>query len=140
MWKECIKGYEISSTGKVKNSETGKLLSIEKNNKGYLRVTIKRKHFFIHKLVAIAFVPNPLNYSQVTFKTADKENVTPTNLVWCYNTYCSTQLFGINKFRGARKVTPGIAMAVKYNKKTSAKDMAKMYDVSLSTIYSLRNK
>jgi hypothetical protein len=138
MWKECTKGYLISSTGKVKNSETGKLLKLEKNNKGFLRVTIRRKHLFIHRLVAIAFIPNPFHLPQVRFKTSDRENVTMENLEWATEQYNDTQQTGKHKLRANRKLTSGMVMAIRFNKNMPAKTCAELYNVSLSTIYSIR--
>jgi hypothetical protein len=138
MWKTFIDNYEISSTGKVKNITTNKLLKLDKNGKGLLRVTIKRKHFLIHRLVAEAFIKNPLNYPQVTFKRPDKENVTMENLEWCNYQNARIRPTMRKDLKGNVKLTPGMVTAIRFNKKTSAKDCALMYSVSVSTIYAIR--
>lgn len=98
IWKD-IKGYEgyyqVSNLGRVKsngnrsNHKTEKLLSLNKNSKGYLRVMLYReckyKSFFVHRLVAEHFIPNPLNLPQVNHLDCDKTNNCVSNLEWCTN-------------------------------------------------------
>lgn len=88
-WKD-IAGYElyyqISDIGQVKRKDTGKIL---KNNirNGYEYVTLcmngQRKKFYVHRLVAIAFIPNPKSYEQVNHKDGNKSNNKVDNLEWC---------------------------------------------------------
>jgi hypothetical protein len=53
---------------------------------GYLRVKLtkdkKRKNYFIHRLVAYLFVPNPLNLTEVNHKDGNKQNNNDWNLEW----------------------------------------------------------
>ena len=83
IWKD-IKGYEglyqISSLGRVKSLHYGKekILKLNKNNKGYLYIFLNkngiRKHFYIHRLVAKAFISNPYNYNCVNHKNENTLN------------------------------------------------------------------
>ena len=43
----------------------------------------KQKREYVHRLVAIAFLPNPNNYSQVNHKDGDGHNNNVDNLEWC---------------------------------------------------------
>ena len=60
--------YSVSNYGQVRNNKTGKILKSDKNSCGYLRVKLSlggiKKMKFIHRLVAIHFLPNYNNYSE----------------------------------------------------------------------------
>jgi hypothetical protein len=70
-WKDLsfidIIDYEVSNTGLIRNKITGKLLELKLGkNESYYRVRLKniskyRKYYLIHRLVAMAFIPNPEN-------------------------------------------------------------------------------
>lgn len=88
-WKDIAEYesyYQVSDIGRVKRKDTGKIL---KNNirNGYEYVTLcvngQRKKFYVHRLVAIAFIPNPNLYEQVNHKDGNKSNNKVSNLEWC---------------------------------------------------------
>lgn len=90
LWKE-IKGYEglyaVSNKGQVKNIMNGKILKNYINTLGYPFVQFyngngKSKQITVHKLVAQAFLPNPLNLPQINHVDEDKTNNNVTNLEW----------------------------------------------------------
>lgn len=93
-WK-AIKGYEglyeVSDIGRVKSlgnnkSKKEKLLKPSKNCYGYLFVGLckdgKVKHVFVHRIVAEAFIPNPLGLETVNHKDEVKTNNFASNLEW----------------------------------------------------------
>ena len=89
IWKP-VEGYEryhVSNIGKVKNVETGKMRKLSKNHSGYMRVGLSSydgvsKNFYVHQLVAIAFIPNPDKLSQVDHIDRIRHNNDISNLRW----------------------------------------------------------
>ncbi len=98
--------YEISTFGNVRNKISGHLLKGMETEKGYLTVVLqfksKRKRVKIHRLVAEAFIPNPLNLPQVNHIDEDKKKNLLNNLEWCTNQYNTT--YGDAKNRISKKV------------------------------------
>ena len=92
-WKVVEGTYgalEVSSYGRVKsNLRDGRILKTTVDKKGYhrLRMTINREKyaFKLHRLVAIAFVPNPDNKPQVNHIDGNKNNNAASNLEWASN-------------------------------------------------------
>ena len=94
IWKDIL-GYEglyqVSNYGRVRSlnyNHTGKvkLLKSRVNKHGYNLVYLfkyKLKGLQIHRLVAQAFIPNPLNLPQVNHKDENKLNNYVDNLEWC---------------------------------------------------------
>jgi hypothetical protein len=73
--------YEVSVSGEVRRD--GVVRKGYLTDKGYVRVTIDGKSKAVHRLVAEAFVANPLSLTEVNHKDGDKTNNAATNLEWC---------------------------------------------------------
>lgn len=107
IWKP-IKGfedcYEISSEGRISSKEryvrvcgNGQRLVKRKIIKpticknGYLEAHLckngKRKVFLLHRLVAMHFIDNPMNYPEVNHKDENITNNNIDNLEWCTSKY-----------------------------------------------------
>lgn len=77
-------GYEVSDCGQIR-SRRGVMRPF-KNDKGYLVVRLsdgtRRKMARVHRLVAVAFVPNPNGFPEVNHLDGDKANPSASNLEW----------------------------------------------------------
>lgn len=94
---EHLTGYKINTKGEVFSylkptvgkgriiADQGKKLKPFKTNKGYLKVTIRNKNLSVHRLVAMAFIDNPLNKPQINHIDGNKENNEVSNLEWVTN-------------------------------------------------------
>lgn len=90
IWKEIVDfpDYQISNYGRVKSFKKNKekILKPYPTRNGYLIIRLSnekmRKLFSVHGLVAIAFIPNLENKSEVNHIDSDKKNNCVTNLEW----------------------------------------------------------
>lgn len=77
--------YEVSNLGRVRRD--GKILKLTKNAKGYFYLNLCKngivRKFLVHRLVALAFLPNPQNLPMINLKDEDKTNNAVSNLEWC---------------------------------------------------------
>ena len=92
VWKDIL-GYEgiyqVSNLGRIKNSK-GRILTT-KTTGNYNHILLckngKRENFTIHKLVAMAFVPNPNNYKEINHINENARDNRASNLEWCSHKY-----------------------------------------------------
>ena len=106
--------YEVSNLGRVRTVEknivdiNGKHLQIKSkilksrlSDFGYPRVLLCEKRKVVHRLVAIAFIPNPENKAEVNHVDGCKTNNVVTNLEWVTREENMTHAFktGLNRAR-----------------------------------------
>lgn len=100
-----IRGYEnysVTEDGRVYNKK-GKLKHSFKNEYGYHIVTLfknnKQKSMRVARLVAIAYIDNPLSLPEVNHKDGNKDNNHYSNLEWCTRSHNTKHAWnaGLNK-------------------------------------------
>lgn len=92
-WKQDIYTngkYSVSSFGRVKNANSGRIMKATISKKGYVRLSVMlpcggRITAQVHRMVALAFIPNPLNLPQVNHIDGNKQNNKIDNLEWISN-------------------------------------------------------
>ena len=88
---ENFDGYFISNLGNVysdKRHPRRRLRTWIDSKGNYENIHLinnngEKKTFLVHRLVAIAFIPNPDNLPEVNHKDKNKQNNNVTNLEWC---------------------------------------------------------
>lgn len=101
IWKsiEGYPKYEVSNYGRIaclsyKNTGKRGIKVQSKGKHGYMMVCLHcngtQKSLRVHRIVCMAFIPNPNNYPSINHKDEDKTNNCVDNLEWCTCQYNST--------------------------------------------------
>lgn len=75
--------YIIYSDGSVWSVKQNKFLKPSLHHNNYFRVCIDKKDYRIHRLVAMAFIPNPLGLTDINHINKIKTDNRVENLEWC---------------------------------------------------------
>lgn len=171
IWRPCHgleSLFEISNYGRVRSISrvlirvvkgrvvnqrlTGKMISPRLTTTGYWYISSliiesgKRRHHFIHRLVAETFISNPEYKPYVNHKDANKLNNHVSNLEWCThqeNIAHAARLGAIRFGETATNYKISIEKALSIKNKLSSgvriKDICKQEGVSRIDVYNIKN-
>lgn len=133
--------YYISHTGEVyskfppyRNAPTRyRKLNPWANKQGYKTITIKGKQYRVHRLVAQAFIPNPLNKPHVNHIDCNPSNNHVDNLEWCTPKENIAHSIKLKRRKIHEKLTESDVIEIRASEKGS-KALGKIYGVSESAI------
>ena len=105
IWKDVagFEGlYQISNQGRVKSLYNLIILKPSLDKWGYCCVNLSKKkktRCFVHRLVGIAFIPNPENKPQINHKNGIKTHNYPENLEWntCLENITHAKMTGLKR-------------------------------------------
>lgn len=130
IWKDApgFPGYQVSNAGRVRSFY--RVLAPD-SVKGYYRVRLYKNNrvyrIFIHRLVAMAFVPNPDGLPQINHKNEIKTDNRAENLEWCTAKY--NNAYGTGRERAAKsrskavgQYTTGGILVATYDKIKDARE------------------
>ena len=78
--------YMVSDLGRIYSVKNNKICKYSYDQRGYPQVVMygsKRISRRVHRLVALAYVPNPYNKREVNHKDGNKLNTMASNMEWC---------------------------------------------------------
>jgi len=170
VWKD-IPGYEgiyqASNQGRIRSIDRfitnrykqlqprkGAMMSVSLHRQGYGRVLLtkdrKSKTVFIHRLIALTFIPNPQEKKEVNHKNGIKMDNTVDNLEWCtpsenvkhaHRTGLLTTIMGEKHYKSklseedVKKIRHDYAMG-----HTSHKKLAKEYNLNQKSIWAILHR
>lgn len=143
----------VALRGNLMQLKKGKALKPAKDKLGYLNCALskfnKLKSFKVHRLVAIAFLPNPYNLPEVNHLDCNKLNNHVSNLEWCDRLHNMRHAFKNNLVPKLSRDKHGKSV-VKTKDFDSIKEfrnsgvpvasIAKMYNCSVDVIYRVTKK
>ena len=106
VWKD-IPGYEelyqVSTLGRIYSFKTNQYLKLGVNSHGYIRASLlkdyKTRTINVHRLVALAFIPNPENKPCIDHINGDKTDNRMINLRWVTHKENSNNPLTLKKLR-----------------------------------------
>ena len=138
IWKP-LKNFEsthlISNLGNVKCISTNKLLNILKHSRGYNAININvnktKNHLLLHRLLAINFIDNPNNYTQVNHINGIKTDNRLENLEWITPSNNMKHAFKTGLLKVKYNPLYDIETGKRYN---STKEAAEMLGINYGTL------
>lgn len=148
-----VRGYEdqyaVSNKSRIKslviigyrNSE--QLMGFHKGEKGYMAVRFKDGLKAAHRIIAIAFIPNPKNYDQINHINGIKDDNKVENLEWCNGSQNQSHAIslGLRKLKGMnamRRILTDVQAIEIYNSDLPNQELGDKYGVSRHAIQKIK--
>jgi len=147
--------YEVSDDGRVRFIATKRERTLRANYRGYMTVAMiagppaprengvrsPSKTMRVHRLVALAFIPNPDGKPQVNHRDLDRANNCVPNLEWAtqqdnHDHARSTGIYDASQHEGRwKKLTPDDVIALRDKRRAGASfpSLAREYGITSST-------
>ena len=144
MYTLNIENYTITKDGNIINNTNKRNLKPQPNGKGYLRVQIGGKRYFVHRLVAEKYVPNIYNKPQVNHIDGNKLNNNYKNLEWVTNNENRNHALINNLHLSGEncswsKLTESDVIYIRNNTQIKKTELAHKFNVSRTTIRDIQN-
>jgi hypothetical protein len=94
--------YAATIEGKVYSFVREEFIIPTKSKNGYLQLRLEKDSWYLHRVIAITFIPNPNNLPEINHKDENKENCSIDNLEWCdrkYNVNYGTRTERAKRFK-----------------------------------------
>jgi archaellin len=140
IWKEiAINNYLVSNYGRIKNNK-GEICKLKPNAHGYIKISIKNNSYSVHRLVALAFIPNIENKKIVNHIDGNKINNNLKNLEWATCLENNIHKINNNLSNNTKKVIQYDSNMNKLNEFISITYASKQLNLSKTTITNSCNK
>jgi hypothetical protein len=131
--------YFVNEQGDIFSTKRGGIKKLKAGTtNGYLQVSICNnniKRIYVHRLVAETFIPNPQNKLEVNHKNGIKSDNRIENLEWATKNENMSHAVSMGLYRSKLTEEQVIEIRKLYcTKKSSQKQLAKMFDVTYQLI------
>lgn len=143
--KNYLKNYKVFQDGSIYSYYTDRFIKTQKNSNGYITVNLwngeSTKKFRVHRLVALTYIDNPENKSDVNHKNGDKSDNRVRNLEWNTRKENMQHSFNVLKNQTKTKLTKEQVIEIRKLSAEGYKQraLAKMFSVRVSCICDIVN-
>lgn len=144
--------YQASNIGGIRSCIDGKerIRKTGTNHQGYVVLPIKDaqgKYFtkYVHRLVAMAFIPNPMGLKDVNHKNGIKSDNRVENLEWCTRQYNVRHAYntGLNKpltgFDNPNNKLNKIQIISIFNDSRTTEQICEAFKISTALVIQIKN-